>query len=71
MQLHTWELFLSDWNPHHPAKQRDKQNGPILTEFKGINNVVSSEAEYETTGVLSNLKRSVEIRPSLIDLVHP
>ena len=37
-------FLLGHWPPPHPYKPKPKQNGPILTEVKSINNVVFSAA---------------------------
>ena len=49
------QFSLGNWPPPKIAKQNLKQNGPILIEFRSINNVVSYAAEYETVGVLNNI----------------
>ena len=55
-----------------PAMTRTvRPNGPILTECKTIQHVVSSAAEAETAGIFHNAQQAIPIRYILKELGHP
>jgi hypothetical protein len=63
--------FLSDNPPPPPTEPNPKPNGPIHTECRTLQNVVSSAAEAECGGLYHNAQNSVPIRDALIAIAHP
>ena len=50
LSVYSGHFYLSDWPRDKPNLPSTKRNGPVLTTCKTIRNVVSSDAEAETTG---------------------
>ena len=56
----------------HPGNTpKPKLNGPILTVFQTLKNVVASEVEAEIGGMFVNGQKMAPIRNTLITMDHP